>query len=79
MVELEGGKKAGQGDSGGPFFEKEPYVNESTGYVLGTLVGGTTPVEANKVIFQRLSVQLAGLAEKGFSFELLTPANETRP
>ena len=79
VVELEGGKKAGQGDSGGPFFEKEPYVNEFTGYVLGTLVGGTTPGEANKVIFQRLTVQLAGLAEKGFSFELLTPANETRP
>jgi len=79
VVELEGGKKAAQGDSGGPFFEKQPYVNEFTGYVLGTLVGGTAPGEANKVIFQRLTVQLAGLAEKGFSFELLTPANETRP
>jgi hypothetical protein len=79
VVELEGGKKAGEGDSGAPFFEEEPYKNEFTGHVLGTLVGGTTPGEANRVVFQRLSVQLAGLAEKGFSMELLTPANEKRP
>ncbi len=79
VVELEGGKKGGEGDSGAPFFEEEPFKNEFTGYVLGTLVGGTDPVESNRVVFQRLSVQLAGLAEKGLSMELLTPANETRP
>ncbi len=79
VVQLEGGKKAGQGDSGAPFFEQEPFKTEQTGYVLGTLVGGTDPGESNKVIFQRLAVQLAGLAEqKSLSLELLTPANETR-
>jgi hypothetical protein len=79
VVQLEGGSKAKKGDSGAPFFNKQPFEQESKGYALGTLVGGTDPEESNKVIFQRLSVQLAALAEqKGYAVELLTPANEKR-
>jgi hypothetical protein len=79
-VKLEGGKKAGQGDSGSPFFARKPYEEEATGYVQGILVGGTNPVESETILYQRLSVLLPELEkQKGLSLELLTPANQERP